>query len=747
MDEAIHNPVPSTSQNLLSDTATSIIKSAHTSLGRSVLADNIPLSANEERGPTLDRISSVDVFAKHSAVLSSLRPGTGQWLIETEDFKAWLRGRSKFLWLPGIPGAGKTVLASLVIEHLRAIQRGQSTSTIGLAWVYYNYKEESTQTPDAVLLSITRQLVGSSTELYSHFKSAYKDPHKRPTSNELLSDGILMRAFEQVFVVVDALDECAETNRNVFLRMMAHLQTSGASIIVTGRDHVSEYITKSGSVDIQRIEIRASPEDITKYVQDTLVEPTRLGSVLQRHVSLRDEIIKTIAESSQGMFLLATLQIQSLRKHTSVDAVRRALIHLPKTIPGIYDEAMHRIQKDDRSEDALSILSYLIYARRPLRLEELQHLLAVQPGQTFLDEDCIMERSTLVSMCVGLVVVDDDTNIVRLVHFTTQEYFDQSRETRFPLGNQEMGCKCLIYLSLDTLKDPAWRYSYRHVLLDYIVEYWHFHVLPHQQALRQLLSNKPNFNVEGHGELGETPLVSASRGGYEAAVTLLLDHGAKVNETNRFGTTALMAASKEAHVATVVLLLKGGADVDKQDAYYNTPLIWASEKGHTTVVRLLCEHGASIKAGDKDGITGLMSASMQGQVAVAEMLLTEFGAEIDAQDCYGQTALIWASMRGSTPMIELLLQHGANIELREEEGNTTALMWASRGGNAVDVKLLLEHNADVEARDHQGRNALMYASDYEKDTVVKLLLEHSNNIDRLDRDRMAVDDVPFSVGQ
>ncbi|KAJ7109056.1 hypothetical protein C8R43DRAFT_905027, partial [Mycena crocata] len=189
---------------------------------------------DENRAPVLDWISSMNVFDKHSDVLRSLQPGTGQWLVETDAFKTWLCGSGRSLWLPGIPGAGKTVLVSLVIDHLRNIQRKQSTR-IGLAWVYYNYKEESRQTPDAVFFSIARQLAASSVDLYEQFKLLYhKNPYTRASPDEILSDDFLLRGFKQTFLVFDALDECAEENRDAFLKMIVRLQNFGANIAITG---------------------------------------------------------------------------------------------------------------------------------------------------------------------------------------------------------------------------------------------------------------------------------------------------------------------------------------------------------------------------------------------------------------------------------------------------------------------------------------------------------------------------------
>lgn len=75
----------------------------------------------EKRNVLLSRLSTIDFEAIHGGVSSCRTIGTGQWLLHTEEFESWLGSSSNAtLWCRGIPGAGKTVLASLVLDHLRA---------------------------------------------------------------------------------------------------------------------------------------------------------------------------------------------------------------------------------------------------------------------------------------------------------------------------------------------------------------------------------------------------------------------------------------------------------------------------------------------------------------------------------------------------------------------------------------------------------------------------------------------------
>ncbi len=175
---------------------------------------------------------------------------------------------------------------------------------------------------------------------------------------------------------------------------------------------------------------------------------------------------------------MATFHIEALGKKHNPGEILETLRVLPKTFPGIYDDAMNRIENDNENSTlALQVLSFLVYARRQLTLTELQHFLAVRPGDTDLRDEYITDGDTLLSICAGLVVIDDKTGVVRLVHFTAQEYFDNIRASKFPVGDREMGHACLIYLSFNTFRilSPSHRFR-RYALLKYITHYWHLHI-------------------------------------------------------------------------------------------------------------------------------------------------------------------------------------------------------------------------------------------------------------------------------
>lgn len=138
-------------------------------------------------------------------------------------------------------------------------------------------------------------------------------------------------------------------------------------------------------------------------------------------------------------FQLVELHLQSLVGKTSPKALRNALHGLTVAedpYGSAYSEAMERIegQVAGHKQLAMRVLSWIVYARRPLTILELQQALAVEVGACDLDRDNLDDIQLMVSTCAGLVTVDSPSCIIRLVHRTAQEFFERRRGEIFSLS-------------------------------------------------------------------------------------------------------------------------------------------------------------------------------------------------------------------------------------------------------------------------------------------------------------------------
>ncbi|KAJ0308000.1 hypothetical protein Brms1b_009773 [Colletotrichum noveboracense] len=251
-----------------------------------------------------------------------------------------------------------------------------------------------------------------------------------------------------VYILVDALDEFGE-DRGILLKSILSVQeTENVNIFTTSR-HIPEieiYFNEATS-----IEIRATDEDVMRFLDGRM---SRLPSAARKSRELQGEIKHSIVEAVQGMFLLAQLYFDSLQGKRSAKAIRDALSKFASgssAYDNAYDEAMERIegQFEDQEMLAKEALSWIVCARRPLKTLELQHALAVERGTTELDEDNITELEDIVSVCAGLITIDEESDIIRLVHYTTQEYFQRTTERWLPSAQHLIVESFMTYFSFN----------------------------------------------------------------------------------------------------------------------------------------------------------------------------------------------------------------------------------------------------------------------------------------------------------
>ncbi|KAK6334999.1 hypothetical protein TWF718_010440 [Orbilia javanica] len=474
--------------------------------------------------------------------------------------------------------------------------------------------------------------------------------------------------------------------------------------------------------------------------------------------------------------------------------MRVALEILPtgeKAYDQAYEDAMVRIegQNKDFKDLAHQVLSWITRARRPVTTLELQHALAVETGlgQLELDQDNCPEKTKMVSVCAGLVMIDEESQIIRLVHYTTQEYFDRTWQKWFRNAEKNIAEACVTYLSYGIFKGPSITKEdlearlRLNALYNYAANYWGYHTnissigsallvitfLGNRDAVLACSQVLEPFRYDYHAESfggwtavhlaayagaygsiedmldkdadleakdnkwRRTPLSWAAKKGHESIVKLLVDRRADLEAKDRRGQTPLSLAVEHGHEAVVRLLVDRGADLEAQDSKWDrTPLSWAAGHGHEAIVRLLVDRGVDLEAQDsKWGRTPLFFALVRGHEAVVKLLMDR-GANLEAESTgLGQTPLSWAVENGHEAVVKLLVDGGANLEAESTGFGQTPLSWAAEHGREAVVKLLVDGGANLEAKDRQGRVPLFWAAKNEHEAVVRLLVDRITDLE------------------
>ncbi|KAI9796740.1 MAG: Ankyrin repeat domain-containing protein 44 [Piccolia ochrophora] len=705
----------------------------------------------------LEWLSSVDVHQKQTDVSSRRQENAGQWLLKTDLFVQWLeRSSPSALWCPGAPGTGKTVMASIVIDHL---QRRVAKEGHGIAYFYCDYQDQGHQTASNVLAAIIKQLVIRKPtalepveELFDNLHGERKNPTLAQLESALYS---VCHHFNQTFLIIDALDECDLAQRKQLFPVFQGLQKASGKLFVTSRPHAQD-IARFFAVDA-KIPIEASEDDMRRFIEKQIDDDEDLMDLLTD--DLRDNIISTIPGRARGVFLIAVLQIRRICDQMTIREVKRALDTMPVGLVEMYEETMARIsrQSSKRKELAMRILGWVCHAKRPMSVEELRHALAVDydPKQSVpprsLDEENLLRQTMLIDVCAGLVTIEQESKVIRLVHYTAQEYFDGQSSTLFPNAATQAAGTCLTYLLFDefrsgpcpdseTLGERRQKYEF----LDYAAFHWGDHVRGPLETrfmsmiLTLLEDDKRSCavaqiqarcereffrwcNMFGDVPEGFEPLQAAASQGLDSVVTLLL-------ERSEDGVQMNHALAESRRGKESMMLRRGDDDVQTDDA-----LITFKRVNGSTLPRESIEDAQRSKDVQKDvhdhqandvpfddDVQGIDGVQLANDAPSNETIFKS--RRVERNDSTFKTAAHWAAWRGHRSTLQILLDTGIEVHIRSADG-FTLLDAACDQGREEAVDLLLERGFDKNNRGFGGHTALLTAAQMGRDVLVQKLLD------------------------
>ena len=260
---------------------------------------------DQKRQRIISWLSPLNFRQKQENVFADSCVDTGQWFLKSEQFRNWFNGRIKNLWCHGAPGSGKTVLSSIVVNHL--LQSSSQDDQVGVAVVYCEWKQQNVQTVVNLLASIWSYLTAAKPlsqdvqDLYNHhteFRTTVKP-------EEVLS--ILKKAidgFKHIYVIIDALDELSEDIDRA-KRLMESLsrlspgKSKKVRILATSRSPKS-ILPESGS-----IQITATEYDIRRFVRDEihqgLSDSNDLSNKVRDDENLQVMFVDAISKQVNGL--------------------------------------------------------------------------------------------------------------------------------------------------------------------------------------------------------------------------------------------------------------------------------------------------------------------------------------------------------------------------------------------------------------------------------------------------------------
>lgn len=457
-------------------------------------------------------------------------------------------------------------------------------------------------------------------------------------------------------------------------------------------------------------------------------------------------------------FPFARIYLDRLRgRTTETDILLEIIVLAEEAFQGdtalvdFYQQTINRIKQQLPYRVALAkqILLWLAHARRRLTVTELQHVLFAKSLQRAISSPDLLDEDELLAMCAGLVTIEQNRNIVQLVHPTLREYLKSRSSDLLPSTEQDIARSCLDHLSLNrfprrnfTQLQELEEWLASHPFYDYAATNWGHH------ARESSLPNEGLMNFFDDRSAVENSITVLMVGGSSRARTYFAD------PPKPDSVTSLHLATYFQLTDLVLELLRAGLDPDSRDSQGRTPLSYTAGFGYEAIVSLFLEAGAETDSkgleehantgesswppsnnGGHAGRTPLSFAAEYGHVEASKMLIShgaDIGSECSKHDYRGWTPLLFAVYHGHKDVVALLLRCNADLEqpsMNDEDFGKTALSHAAEKGHTAIVRMLLDKGASTAPAmisthpDTVGHTPLWLAAFGGHEAVVELLLE------------------------
>ncbi|TRX90263.1 hypothetical protein FHL15_008808 [Xylaria flabelliformis] len=401
----------------------------------------------------------------------SICQSPGSWLLKDSRFLNWSTPEFcsyPFIWLNGIPGAGKTILASIIVDHL--------------------------------------QHIPGATVAYFYFLSSC----------------------EKTYIIIDGVDECGHNDRDeiaeVFRTTIEDLPAEAAGSVRCAFISQDDNNARRNFRDLPAIKIvDENQDDLKDFAKQ------RHKAIEDKFGPLKSNdcyISAILVARSRGMFIFADLFAKYLEAQLSRAALLEELdpSKLPVSLDHVYTRILERVFETRNGTSVAAIrqvLGWITCARRPLKWAEVQGAVCVDFDNQVVDHERMLSDSPKDLFASLIEIKEDDT--VELVHETARVYLCKHlidfREVNYSLAMVSIGYLTLPQLDMDQQEGDE---SYSNLVngtysfYDYASACWAMHLqegiseLKPSAELTQLLESLETF-IEIHWSRTHKPLQDLKR--------------------------------------------------------------------------------------------------------------------------------------------------------------------------------------------------------------------------------------------
>ena len=243
-----------------------------------------------------------DAFDDHNVAVAKKHPGTGVWLVKSDNFLNWMVEGNSMVWLNGFAGSGKSILCSTAIQFISC--RRMSDSNVGVAFFYFTFNDQSKQDEMGMLRALLIQLSHQRRDGPADLAQLHERYRTGIPPSSVLLDYLrrLVERFNNVYIMLDALDECPLKGRRKYvldaLETMRNWGVQSLHLFVTSRNE-SDIRESLDHPRVQEVNVHnnAMDRDINDFVASRLDKDRRLLKLRP----YREKVQKSLAARAKGM--------------------------------------------------------------------------------------------------------------------------------------------------------------------------------------------------------------------------------------------------------------------------------------------------------------------------------------------------------------------------------------------------------------------------------------------------------------
>lgn len=349
-----------------------------------------------------------------------------RWILDHEDYRRWHDDeQSRLLWIKGDPGKGKTMLLCGIVDELEKLPAG----TYILSYFFCQATDVRLNSATAVLRGLMYQLldqepslIGCVQKKYDHAgKQLFEDINSWDALSQILLSILQELSSQNIYLVVDALDEC-ETNLDQLLHLIVQISSSSqAKWILSSRNRrdIEQLILPTESRTRLSLELKENAEHVSHAVNVYIAQCISKLPGLKEDPALQDQVQNEMRLKANGTFLWVALVVQELREAKAQSwEILEIMNDVPAGLDELYERMMKLIQRLGRKNPVFcrKLLSTVTAAYRPLHLAELQALADLPPNISNIRQNLI----AVAALCGSFITIRD--NIVYLIHQSAKDF-------------------------------------------------------------------------------------------------------------------------------------------------------------------------------------------------------------------------------------------------------------------------------------------------------------------------------------